>query len=79
MNLVSTGPGIVDLATYRVARARHQEEDDEVVTDVRFGVTRRGRIVDNTAHVATLDTLTVLIWCLTISTNVLDQYLESIH
>jgi hypothetical protein len=74
MDLDSREPGIVDLATYRVARAKFKAKD-EVVTDVHFMMTRSGAIVDNSIRVASLDTLTVLMWCLALSSNVLGQYL----
>jgi hypothetical protein len=74
----STGPEVVSLAAYRAARkTKKRDIPDEIVTDVRFAITRGGNIVPTSQLVAQLHVLAVLGWCLEVSTNMLDKYIGS--
>ncbi|WP_225031781.1 hypothetical protein [Paraburkholderia sp. XV] len=74
----NTEPDVVDLASYKAARAYQEKQSDaEVVTDVRFAITRGGNIVPTAIRVAELHRLAVLGWCLEMSVGMLDGYLGS--
>jgi len=80
MTRESTGPDIVDFAAYRAARnSKKRKQDQEIVTDVHFSVTRGGTIVPSHTRVADLHVLAVLAWCLDVSSNMLDTYLVTAH
>lgn len=74
----STEPEVVSMAAYRAARKNKKRDSlDEVVTDVRFAITRGGNIVPTAPLVAQLHVLAVLGWCLEVSANMLDKYIGS--
>lgn len=80
MDQESTEPEIVDLATFRTARLlRIKAIDNEIVTEVHFAVTRGGKIVPTAPRVAELHVLAVLGWCLSLSSNMLDTYINLPH
>jgi hypothetical protein len=80
MTRESKEPEIVDFAAYRAARINKlRAYTEEVVTDVRFSITRGGTIVPAPTLVADLHVLAVLAWCLDVSSNMLDSYLVLAH
>lgn len=71
---------VVDLTTYRASRPRHVEphlDDSELVTDIRFSITRSGRIVAARPRLDTTHLLAVLSWCQDLSALALDSYLDA--
>ncbi|CAG9256141.1 hypothetical protein [Paraburkholderia caribensis] len=76
MNHENTEPDVVDLASYKASRAYQEKQfDGEVVTDVRFAITRGGNVIPSAARVAEIHRLAVLGWCLEVSINMLDSYI----
>jgi hypothetical protein len=80
MNLENTGLEIVDLAAFRATKIKEsKKEENEVVTEVCFAITRGGTVVPTAQRVAELHVLAVLGWCLDLSTNMLDSYINRAH
>lgn len=77
MDRESTGHEVFDLEAYRLGlRTKDKQKDAEVLTDVRFSITRSGKIVGSPPRIDDLHSLAVLAWCLELAAMTLDKYLR---
>lgn len=66
---------VINMQDYRAARDTKQE-DEEIVTSINLDVNRGGRIAFSSNRVDNAQALNVLVWCLSLSMDVLSRYLE---
>jgi hypothetical protein len=73
----STGHEVFDFEAYRRGRQdKDNEKGSEVLTDVRFCMTRSGKVLAFSPRIDELHSLTVLAWCLELASKALDKYLH---
>lgn len=71
---------VIDLTAYRTTRQQRITTDpdgSEFVTEINFSITRSGKIVASHPRLAENHLLAVLSWCQSLSTLVLDSYIDA--
>lgn len=70
---------VVDLAAYRAGRKPRRTsipDESDVVTDIRFSITRAGKVIASRPVLDTTHLLAVLSWCQELASLALDSYIE---
>lgn len=71
---------ILDFMSYRESRSKSapggQDDDSDLITDVRFAITRKGKLLASPPVVDHIHLLATALWCLELTLTMVHTYIE---